>query len=171
MFGEITAPQSLSEFVHFQVNSIKTNYWKSRGRGPPQWEEATPPAPVHAFCPINIFDAVPPLHSCLAFYESQTMSSARRLVCIFLKSLSKWRLPCALLHDDDGLAELAETKTRPSSAEATASDLLPQTFCVFFTTPFLNSCNAQCRWIDKSSQQITTLIISHYPPVLLCSHT
>jgi len=79
------------------------------------------------------------------FYESQTMSSARRLVCIFFKSLSRWRLPCALLQDDDGLAadeELPEIKTLPQSASDTTSDFLPRPFGVLFMTPFLKSCNA-----------------------------
>jgi len=109
------------------------------------------------------------------FYESQTISSARRLVCIFFKSLSRWRLPCALLWDDDGLAadeELAETKTLPLSAAVSAADLLLPRFGVFFMAPFLKSCNA---WhsilltnhniIYKTTASFGLLVISEWMPL------
>lgn len=72
-------------------------------------------------------------------------SSARRLVCIFFKSLSKWRLPCALLRDDSGLdrSVFAEKQTRLRSSPASVSDLLLWIFVGFFMTLFFNSCNAQ----------------------------
>lgn len=77
-------------------------------------------------------------------YESQTMSSARRLVCIFLRSLSRWRLPCALLRDADGLTDdgptLDEKKTLLWPSAADTADFRQWPFSDFFTTPFFNSC-------------------------------
>ena len=77
-------------------------------------------------------------------YESQTMSSARRLVWIFLRSLSRWRLPCALPRDDDGLADdgptLAKKQTLLCPSAANTSDFRHWPFGDFFITPFFSSC-------------------------------